>query len=97
MDVEATRANYEKLTKELEDMYQQNPDDTAISLAYAKNLLQMGELTNAQTTTGKCIVCYRCMNKCPKQAITILGKQIYEQCRIDHYIDDCKFSDPTIK
>ena len=29
---------------------------------------------------GNCTLCYRCVNSCPSQAITILGKQIVEQC-----------------
>ena len=35
----------------------------------------------------KCTMCYRCFANCPKQAITILGKQVYEQCRFDNYKD----------
>ena len=33
----------------------------------------------------KCTMCYRCFSHCPKQAITILGKHVYEQCRFDTY------------
>ena len=33
----------------------------------------------------KCTMCYRCFSKCPKQAITIIGKKVYEQCRIEKY------------
>lgn len=35
---------------------------------------------------GKCTMCYRCVNNCPKQAITLLGKKIYEQCKIENYL-----------
>lgn len=35
---------------------------------------------------GKCTMCYRCVNSCPKQAITLLGKELYEQCRIEKYL-----------
>lgn len=39
------------------------------------------------TASDKCAMCYRCLNICPKQAITILGKQVYEQCRYEKYKD----------
>lgn len=35
---------------------------------------------------GKCTMCYRCISNCPKQAITLLGNTIYEQCKIENYI-----------
>lgn len=35
---------------------------------------------------GKCTMCYRCVNNCPKQAITLLGKTLYEQCKIEKYL-----------
>jgi ferredoxin len=28
---------------------------------------------------NRCTMCYRCVNNCPVQALTILGKQVYEQ------------------
>jgi Pyruvate/2-oxoacid:ferredoxin oxidoreductase delta subunit/flavodoxin len=34
----------------------------------------------------RCTMCYRCVNHCPKKALTILGKNIYEQCYIEKYI-----------
>ena len=37
---------------------------------------------------GKCTMCYRCVSNCPNQAITLLGKVIYEQCRIENYVDE---------
>jgi NAD-dependent dihydropyrimidine dehydrogenase PreA subunit/flavodoxin len=33
----------------------------------------------------QCTMCYRCVNNCPVQALTILGKQIYEQCLFEKY------------
>jgi ferredoxin len=38
-------------------------------------------------TKGLCTMCYRCISNCPKQAITLLGKKVYEQCKIEKYID----------
>ena len=29
--------------------------------------------------SSKCTMCYRCINHCPKQAMTLLGKTLYEQ------------------
>lgn len=34
---------------------------------------------------NKCAMCYRCISHCPKQAITLLGKEVIEQCRYDRY------------
>lgn len=28
---------------------------------------------------GNCTACYRCLNHCPKQAITVMGKKVYAQ------------------
>jgi len=33
----------------------------------------------------RCTMCYRCFSHCPNQALTILGKQIYEQCLFEKY------------
>lgn len=35
---------------------------------------------------GKCTMCYRCISFCPTQAITLLGKRVYEQCYIEKYL-----------
>ena len=35
---------------------------------------------------GKCAMCYRCISTCPKKAITLLGKEVVEQCRYEKYI-----------
>ena len=29
------------------------------------------------TTAGKCTMCYRCVNRCPQKAITLIGKRIW--------------------
>ncbi len=36
---------------------------------------------------GKCTMCYRCISLCPKGAITLVGKRIYEQYRAENYTD----------
>lgn len=35
---------------------------------------------------GRCTMCYRCLNHCPKQAITLLGKQVHMQGRLEQYL-----------
>ena len=48
-------------------------------------------LNNIKMTDGKlfasnqCTMCYRCISHCPKQAITLLGKEVVEQCRYEKY------------
>ncbi|MBO4901541.1 MAG: EFR1 family ferrodoxin [Lachnospiraceae bacterium] len=34
---------------------------------------------------SSCTMCYRCISSCPKQAVTLLGKQVHEQCRYEKY------------
>ena len=45
-------------------------------------------LMKEHTAVGmdKCTVCYRCVNACPKQAITLLGKSVIEQTSIEKYL-----------
>lgn len=35
---------------------------------------------------GRCTMCYRCVNSCSKQAITLLGRQVIEQSKIEKYL-----------
>ena len=34
---------------------------------------------------GKCTICYRCVNSCPERAITLIGKEVLEQCCFENY------------
>ncbi len=34
---------------------------------------------------GMCTMCYRCFSNCPKQAITIIGRRVYEQSKFEKY------------
>lgn len=34
---------------------------------------------------GKCTMCYRCVNLCPRRAITLLGKKVTEQYQFEDY------------
>ncbi len=35
---------------------------------------------------GKCTMCYRCISGCPQQAITLVGKEVVEQYRLENFI-----------
>lgn len=37
-------------------------------------------------SSDKCTMCYRCVNQCPKQAITLLGKKVVDQGTIEKYL-----------
>lgn len=44
-------------------------------------------LKDVKATAGnRCTMCYRCISSCPKQAITLLGDTVIEQCRYDRYV-----------
>ena len=48
----------------------------------------MGNLSleNGAAAAGdRCTMCYRCISRCPKQAITLLGKKVIEQNDISKY------------
>lgn len=54
-----------------------------VSLCPLKNI----EIANGKAqANGKCTMCYRCVCNCPKQAITLLGQTLYEQCKIENYL-----------
>ena len=38
-------------------------------------------------TLNKCTMCYRCLNLCPTQAITLIGKKMVQQYKIQDYIE----------
>ena len=53
--------------------------------ASACPMLNIGLSENKIVFNDKCTMCYRCFSRCPEQAITIIGKKVYEQCRIEKY------------
>lgn len=56
-----------------------------VQLCPMKNISLSAEGNHAQP--GKrCTMCYRCANSCPAQAITLLGKKVIEQCRVEKYL-----------
>ena len=54
-----------------------------VSLCLMENLMVSNQKASAR---GKCTMCYRCVNSCPNKAITLLGKEVIEQCSISRYI-----------
>ncbi|MDE7310389.1 MAG: EFR1 family ferrodoxin [Eubacterium sp.] len=38
------------------------------------------------TASGRCTMCYRCIQNCPKQALTLLGKRVVRQGTIETYL-----------
>ena len=44
-------------------------------------------INNKPVPQGNCTSCYRCINNCPKCAITLIGDEVYEQSKIENYID----------
>lgn len=52
-------------------------------------LCPTGNLSMAGQTArsaDRCTLCYRCVNRCPKQAITLLGKRVIRQTRIEKHL-----------
>lgn len=60
-----------------------------IGCGTCENLCPMGNIAvkNGIAVSGdKCTMCYRCISKCPKQAITLLGKKVIEQNDVSKYL-----------
>lgn len=63
--------------------------DKCIGCGICASACPMGNLvlqSGKAQQKGRCTMCYRCVNHCPKQAITLLGKKVYEQCTIEKYL-----------
>lgn len=58
-----------------------------ISQCPMKNLSKHGDLTRAG---DQCTMCYRCINVCPEKAITLLGKRVVQQWRIENISEKYK-------
>ena len=58
---------------------------TCISLCPMHNLEMKDNKADAKK---KCTMCYRCISKCPKKAITLIGKEVVQQHRMEDYICD---------
>lgn len=54
-----------------------------VDLCPMKNI----HLSEGHAVSGnQCTMCYRCISRCPAQAITLLGKQVIEQCYVEKYL-----------
>lgn len=75
-------------TRRYTDQLKINPD-SCVGCGACVQLCPMGNLrlTDGKALAdGKCTMCYRCVNRCPRQAITLLGHTLHEQCRIEKYL-----------
>ncbi|MBQ8825897.1 MAG: EFR1 family ferrodoxin [Oscillospiraceae bacterium] len=44
-------------------------------------------IENKKASAGnRCTMCYRCINLCPRKAVTLLGKNVVQQYRLDNYL-----------
>lgn len=39
-------------------------------------------------SADRCTLCYRCVNLCPKQAITLLGDRVIQQASVEQNVFD---------
>lgn len=53
------------------------------SLCPMKNIVMKD---NKPIAKGKCTMCYRCISHCPQKAITLIGKEVYEQVLFKKYL-----------
>lgn len=52
-------------------------------------LCPMGNIrieSDKAVASGRCTLCYRCLNACPKQAVTLLGKRVVRQGKLEDYV-----------
>lgn len=52
------------------------------------NLIQGGGPGTRPVPSGRCTMCYRCISRCPVQAITCVGKNVIEQTRYEKFIKE---------
>ena len=71
--------------------YTQNPKiDTkkCVGCAVCESLCPMENIKveNDRAVSGnRCTMCYRCFSNCPKKAITIIGKKVFEQYKFGNF------------
>ena len=46
----------------------------------------LGDFYSNMVQNNQCTMCYRCINNCPKQTMTLLGKMVVEQSVIEKYL-----------
>lgn len=60
-----------------------------IGCGSCEKLCPMGNIAvknGIAVSSDKCTMCYRCISKCSKQAITLLGKKVIEQNDVSRYL-----------
>lgn len=73
--------------------YTKNPKINADKCIGCGKCEQLCPLCNIRIVNGRavsgerCTMCYRCFVNCPEKAITVIGKQVIEQHKIENYID----------
>ena len=73
-------------TKDYSDKLKINHNCTGCGLCVRLCPMENLGLQNGRAAAGnRCTMCYRCICSCPKQAITLLGNVVIEQCRYDRY------------
>ena len=75
-------------TRHYTDQLKINPEK-CIGCGLCEKLCPMKNIKIVNGTAAaenKCTMCYRCISKCPRQAITLLGKNVIEQHDINKYI-----------
>lgn len=71
--------------------YKEKPDIDKQKCIGCRRCSELCPMHNIEIVNGKavshnqCTMCYRCFSHCPTKALTILGKQIYEQCLYENY------------
>lgn len=86
-----TKYYIEKFLKALNGEAQALPIEDPATANAVKNDKNIQVEGGKVTFNGKCTMCYRCFSNCPQKAITIIGKQVYEQSKIEKYVDGGKF------
>lgn len=64
-------------------------DEKVLKRPFEKNreIVKTAEQKSTKAVqSSRCTLCYRCINNCPKQAMTLLGKEIVEQSVIEKYL-----------
>lgn len=74
--------------KTMEYTDQLNISDECIGCGLCSSVCPMGNIRmkdNRAVPGNQCTMCYRCISLCPQKAITLLGDQVWEQCRFEKY------------